>query len=63
MDRVTRIHYGLMGVFGVTCIGTALAPLQQDLQIAAISVTFGITIGLWVSHLIIVLARAGAIEG
>ena len=55
MDRLTKIQYALMAVFGLACIVAALAPLQQNLRIAAVSMTFGLTVGLWLSHLLGIL--------
>ncbi|MEF8777599.1 MAG: hypothetical protein V5A36_01675 [Natronomonas sp.] len=55
MDRLTKTQYGLMAVFGLACIVAALAPLQQNIRIAAVSMTFGLTVGLWLSHLLGIL--------
>lgn len=55
MDRLTRIQYGLMIVFGGGCVVLALSPLPQEIRVAAVSMTFGLTVGLWLSHLMGVL--------
>ena len=55
MDRLTRIQYGLMIVFGGACVVLALSPLPQEIRVAAVSMTFGLTVGLWLSHLMGVL--------
>lgn len=51
MDRLTKMQYGLMIVFGGACVVLALSPLQEQIRIAAVSMTFGLTVGLWFSHL------------
>lgn len=62
LDPVARLQYTLMIVLGGTCLVAALAPLPSDVKIAAVSVTFGITVGLWISHLItVVLPRRGTV--
>jgi hypothetical protein len=55
LDPVTRLQYGLMVILGTACILAAIAPITYDVKVAAVSVTFGITVGLWVSHLITVV--------
>ena len=55
LDPVTRLQYGLMVLLGAACILAAIAPISYDVKVAAVSVTFGITVGLWVSHLITVV--------
>ncbi|MEF8775015.1 MAG: hypothetical protein V5A43_00740 [Haloarculaceae archaeon] len=52
LDRATRLQYALMIILGGVCILAALAPITYDVKVAAVSVTFGITAGLWLSHLI-----------
>lgn len=60
LDRASRIQYALMIVLGTACFGAAVAPLGSDLQIAAVSLFFGLTAGLWVSHLItVIFPRSG----
>lgn len=55
LDPVARLQYGLMIVLGSLCLLAALAPIGYELKVAAVSVTFGITVGLWLSHLITVV--------
>lgn len=47
LDSVAKLQYILMNVLGGTCILAALVPLPSALKIAAVSITFGITAGLW----------------
>lgn len=55
LDSVTRLQYGLMIIVGSACLIAAIAPINYELKVAAVSVTFGFTVGLWVSHLISVV--------
>jgi hypothetical protein len=55
LDPVAKLQYTLMIILGGACILAAFAPLPSELKVAAVSVTFGITVGLWVSHLITVV--------
>lgn len=55
LDRATRLQYTLMIILGSACLLVALSPITYDVKVAAVSVTFGITVGLWVSHLITVV--------
>jgi hypothetical protein len=51
-----------MIILGSACILAALAPITYDVKVATVSVTFGITVGLWVSHLInMVLPRSATV--
>ncbi|MFT4881692.1 MAG: hypothetical protein ACI9CA_000131 [Natronomonas sp.] len=61
LDQVTQLQYGLMFAFGSVCILSALSPLGQTPRAVLASVAFGITAGLWVSHLTTVLY--GAADG
>ena len=54
----TRIQYGLMILFGALSLIAAVAPLDVLTKAVVVSVLFGFTGGLWVSHLIQVLHRA-----
>jgi len=58
MDQVTRVQYVLMVLFGGSCLVAAVAPLAPDINIVLVGVLFGITAGLWISHLIGVLHDA-----
>lgn len=60
LDSITQIQYGLMFVFGVACIGAAVAPIGDLAKATGVAATFGITVGLWVSHLITVLYSAAS---
>lgn len=55
LDPAARLQYSLMIVLGSVCLLAALAPIDSEVKIAAVSVTFGITVGLWISHLITVI--------
>lgn len=64
LDPAARIQYTLMILLGSACLVAAFAPIQYDVRVAAVSVTFGITVGLWVSHLItVVLPRRASASG
>jgi hypothetical protein len=52
MDSDIKIKYAMMVVFGLISVGAAFAPVSQNLRIAAVSLFFGLTVGLWLSHLI-----------
>lgn len=58
LDNRTRIQYGLMVTFGLVCLLAAVAPLSESVRIAAVGTTFGLTAGLWISHLVQVLDGA-----
>lgn len=55
LGRVARLQYTLMILLGSTCLLAALAPITYEVKIAAVAVTFGITAGIWISHLITVV--------
>lgn len=58
MDQVTRVQYALMLLFGGSCLAVAVAPLAPAINTVLVGVLFGITAGLWISHLIGVLHNA-----
>lgn len=58
VDLETRIQYGLMVLFGALCLVAAVAPLELLTKAVVVSVLFGFTGGLWISHLVQVLQRA-----
>jgi hypothetical protein len=58
MDKLTQVQYSLMMVFGASSIVAAAAPLQSDVSTVLVAVFFGLTAGLWISHLIDVLHSA-----
>jgi hypothetical protein len=47
-----------MVVFGASSIVAAAAPLQSNVSTVLVAVFFGLTAGLWISHLIDVLHSA-----
>lgn len=58
MDKLTQVQYSLMVVFGASSIVAAAAPLQSEVSTVLVAVFFGLTAGLWLSHLIDVLNTA-----
>lgn len=58
MDSDIKINYAMMVIFGLASVGAAFAPVSQDLRIAAVALFFGLTVGLWLSHLIGMLHAA-----
>jgi hypothetical protein len=58
LDLETRIQYGMMLLFGVLCLLAAVAPLELLVKIAIVSTLFGLTAGIWISHLVQVVQRA-----
>ncbi|MFC7132633.1 MULTISPECIES: hypothetical protein [Salinibaculum] len=58
VDLNTRIQYGMMFLFGTLCLAAAIAPLELLTKAVLVSVLFGFTAGLWVSHLVQVVQRA-----
>jgi hypothetical protein len=51
-DKLTRIEYGMMVVFGSLTVGFAFAPFELRVRMLLTGVFFGLTVGLWFSHLI-----------
>lgn len=58
MSKIAKVQYSIMVVFGTTCIGVAFSPIGEELRIASVALLFGVTVGLWLSHLITVLYNA-----
>jgi hypothetical protein len=58
LDLDTRIQYGMMFLFGALCLVAAVAPLDTLVKAVVVSVLFGFTAGLWVSHLIQIVQSA-----
>jgi hypothetical protein len=58
MDSDIKINYAMMVVFGLASVGASFAPVSQELRIAAVALFFGLTVGLWLSHLIGMLHTA-----
>lgn len=52
LDAHTRVQYALMVVFGAICVGSAFLIQQADVRAITVGTTFGLTAGLWLSHLI-----------
>jgi hypothetical protein len=57
-DYLTKVQYLLMVVFGAATGALAFAPLPQRVQILGAGVAFGITVGLWFSHLLSMVVDA-----
>ena len=51
-DPLTKIQYGLMVVFGTLTAAVSFAPLGMELRIMGAGTLFGVTVGLWLSHLL-----------
>jgi fatty acid desaturase len=58
LDVDTRIQYGLMFLFGGLCLLAAVAPLAVLTKAVVVSVLFGFTAGIWVSHLVQIVQHA-----
>ena len=52
MDKLTRAQYLLMLVFGSVTVVGGFAPLGLTTRVAITGVALGVTIGLWLSHLL-----------
>jgi Flp pilus assembly pilin Flp len=57
-DTVTKVEYGLMLLFGAGAIAAALLLESGGTQTAVVGLAFGITVGLWLGHLLSMLDRA-----
>ena len=58
MNQVTKIEYGLMVMTALLAIGAGFAPVGREESVLFAAVFLGITIGLWVSHLLTMLHTA-----
>ena len=58
VDVEIRVQYGLMVLFGALSLIAAVAPLELLTKAVVVSVLFGFTGGLWISHLVQVLQKA-----
>ncbi|CCQ37714.1 uncharacterized protein Nmlp_3593 [Natronomonas moolapensis 8.8.11] len=58
VDVQTRVQYGMMIIFGALCLIAAAAPLELIIKATAVSTLFGLTAGLWISHLVQITQRA-----
>jgi Flp pilus assembly pilin Flp len=57
-DQLTKMQYALMVVFGGLAIIAGLAPLSPMLKTTTVTLAFGVTVGLWLSHLLTMLQNA-----
>jgi hypothetical protein len=48
----------MMLIFGFLCLIAAAAPLELIIKVTAVSALFGLTAGLWISHLVQITQRA-----
>lgn len=58
IDLDTRIQYGMMFIFGSLCLIAAAAPLELLTKAVVVSALFGLTGGIWISHLVQIVKRA-----
>lgn len=58
VDVQTRVQYGMMIIFGALCLIAAAAPLELIIKVTAVSTLFGLTAGLWISHLVQITQQA-----
>lgn len=58
LDLETRIQYGLMFLFGALCLIAAVAPLEMLVKSVTVSALFGLTAGIWISHLVQTVQKA-----
>lgn len=63
IDLDTRIQYGLMVLFGLLCLGAAVAPLEMLVKAVTVSALFGLTAGIWISHLVQTVQKAASDAG
>ncbi|MDY6819038.1 MAG: hypothetical protein SVG88_10295 [Halobacteriales archaeon] len=57
-SRVTIVEYSLMVLLGGSSILLAFAPVSISIKQVGVALLFGLTAGLWLSHLIVVLDNA-----
>ncbi|WP_324758114.1 hypothetical protein [Haloarcula montana] len=58
VDLDTRIQYGLMALFGALCLVAAVAPLATLVKAVTVAALFGLTAGIWISHLVQTIQKA-----
>lgn len=58
VDVQTRVQYGMMIIFGTLCLVASAAPLDLLIKVTVVSTLFGLTAGLWISHLVQIVQRA-----
>lgn len=63
LDIDTRIQYGLMVLFGTLCLLAAVAPLGTLVKAVTVSTLFGLTAGIWISHLVQTIRKAADNRG
>lgn len=63
VDVETRVQYGMMIIFGTLCLVAAAAPIELLIKVTAVSTLFGLTAGLWISHLVQITQRAAVRDG
>jgi len=63
IDVETRVQYGMMIIFGSLCLVAAAAPVELLIKVTAVSTLFGLTAGLWISHLVQITQRAAIRDG
>ena len=52
MDTLTQLQYSLMLLFGTITVLGAFSPLALTERAVLTGVALGITVGLWLSHLV-----------
>lgn len=57
VELETRIQYGLMGLFGSLCLLAAVAPLELLTKSVIVAALFGLTAGIWISHLVQIVQK------
>ncbi|MDZ7746985.1 MAG: hypothetical protein U5K28_10930 [Halobacteriales archaeon] len=58
IDQITKIEYGLMATMATIAIGSGFAPVERETSVLFAAMFLGITIGLWLSHLLTMLHTA-----
>ena len=58
MDYLTKVQYLMMLLFGAVTAAFAFAPLGTETRIMGAGVAFGVTVGLWFSHLLSMVVDA-----
>ena len=58
MDYLTKVQYLMMLLFGAVTALFAFGPFETDVQIMGAGVAFGVTVGLWFSHLLSMVVDA-----
>lgn len=58
MDYLTKVQYLMMVVFGAVTVVFAFGPFSTEVRIMGAGVAFGVTVGLWFSHLLSMVVDA-----